>query len=258
MNWIDTHTHIYLEEFDEDRSTVVQRAIDQGVNRLCLPNVDIQTIESLLALVDKYPEHCFPMMGLHPCSVKEDFEDQLSAIKKVLLNEKYRIIAVGEIGMDLYWDASTKGIQEEAFRRQISWALELNLPIVVHIRNAFDETFEIVKDYDDTGLKAVFHCFTGNAKQAEWLQSRGYYLGLGGVLTYKNAGLKEIVADFDRAKIVLETDAPYLSPVPFRGKRNEPAYIPHIAKVLAHAWNVSLEEVARISTRNAQTIFQYV
>jgi TatD DNase family protein len=258
MNWIDTHTHIYLEEFNDDRAAVIQRAINNGVHKLFLPNVDVETIEAILQVADAFPKHCYPMMGLHPCSVKADFEEQLKVVKEVLWREKYRMAAVGEIGMDLYWDASTKTIQEKAFRIQIDWALELDIPIVVHIRNAFDETFDVIKEYDDSGLKAIFHCFTGNVAQADWLQSRGYYLGLGGVLTYKNSGLKEVAGYIDRDKVVLETDAPYLSPVPFRGKRNEPAYIPYIAEILSECWNMPLEKVAELTTLNAQRIFQHV
>ncbi|TVQ76026.1 MAG: TatD family deoxyribonuclease [Flavobacteriales bacterium] len=257
MNWIDTHTHIYLPEFEQDRNEVIERAKEVGVEHLLLPNVDLSTVDDLLALCDQNPQTCFPMIGLHPCSVKEDFREVLEKLKVIIETERTRIIAIGEIGVDLYWDASTLKIQEEAFRQQIEWALTYELPIAVHIRNAFEDTLRIVQDYDDRGLRGVFHCFTGNAEQAKWLQSRGYYLGIGGVATFKNGGVREILHLLDQSLVILETDAPYLAPTPFRGKRNEPMHIPRIAETLAEAWNAPLNQVAEITSNNAKRLFNH-
>jgi TatD DNase family protein len=257
MNWIDTHTHIYLPEFEQDRNEVIERAKEVGVEHLLLPNVDLSTVDDLLALCDQNPQTFFPMIGLHPCSVKEDFREVLEKLKVIIETERTRIIAIGEIGVDLYWDASTLKIQEEAFRQQIEWALTYELPIAVHIRNAFEDTLRIVQDYDDRGLRGVFHCFTGNAEQAKWLQSRGYYLGIGGVATFKNGGVREILHLLDQSLVILETDAPYLAPTPFRGKRNEPMHIPRIAETLAEAWNAPLNQVAEITSNNAKRLFNH-
>jgi TatD DNase family protein len=257
MNWIDTHTHIYLPEFEQDRNEVIERAKEVGVEHLLLPNVDLSTVDDLLALCDQNPQTFFPMIGLHPCSVKEDFREVLEKLKVIIETERTRIIAIGEIGVDLYWDASTLKIQEEAFRQQIEWALTHELPIAVHIRNAFEDTLRIVQDYDDRGLRGVFHCFTGNAEQAKWLQSRGYYLGIGGVATFKNGGVREILHLLDQSLVILETDAPYLAPTPFRGKRNEPMHIPRIAETLAEAWNAPLNQVAEITSNNAKRLFNH-
>ncbi|MCC5917074.1 MAG: TatD family hydrolase [Cryomorphaceae bacterium] len=255
MIWIDTHNHLYLPEFNDDRAAVIDRAVKTGVTKLFLPNVDLRTAADLLALCDQRPETFFPMMGLHPCSVKNDWREVLPEIKAILEREIDRIIAVGEIGLDLYWDKSTLDIQQRAFSEQIEWALAFDLPIVIHVRDAFAETFEVIKDFDGRGLKGVFHCFTGNVEQAEFIQSRNMYVGLGGVSTFKNGGMGKVIPHLERSLVVLETDAPYLAPVPHRGKRNEPSYIPIIAERVANLWDCELLEVSNQTTKNALTLF---
>ena len=254
MEFIDTHTHLFTEEFDRDRSETVINAIAAGVNKLLLPNIDVDSIPALLKLAADFPGNCFPMMGLHPCSVKENWESDLKIIRTQLESGKY--FAVGEIGMDLYWDKSTLGIQKEAFTRQIEWAKELKLPIAIHVRDAFEETFAVVDELNDDDLTGVFHCFTGTVEQAKHIINYGgFKLGIGGVLTFKNSELDKTIAEIDLEHLVLETDSPYLAPVPHRGKRNESKYIPLIAEKLAIVKGVSMEEVACVTTQNAQQLF---
>lgn len=252
---IDTHTHLFVEAFDTDRKEIVQKAIDSGVEKLLLPNIDVDTISAMNNLVEEFPQNCFPMMGLHPSSVKEDWEEQLAVVEKELFSNKY--VAVGEIGMDLYWDKTFVQQQEEAFRRQVNWAKELKIPIAIHARDAFDEIFKVLDELNDDSLTGVFHCFTGSVEQANHaLSYGGFKLGIGGVLTYKKAGLDETLKSVPLEALILETDSPYLPPVPFRGKRNESAYIIHIAEKLTDVYNVSLKEIERITTQNAIELFQ--
>ena len=254
MVLIDTHTHLFSEAFIEDRTEIIERAIASGVSTLLLPNIDADSIGPMHDLCQQYPKNCFPMMGLHPGSVKEDWEQQLEIIRKWLFSEKY--IAVGEIGMDLYWDKTFQDAQAQAFRQQISWAKELKLPIIIHAREAFEEIFDIVDELNDDNLRGIFHCFTGTLEQARKIQEYGgFMLGLGGVLTYKKSGLDEVVKDIPIDMIVLETDSPYLPPTPHRGKRNESAYLIHIAEKLAEIKQMKLTEVADLTTANARQMF---
>jgi TatD DNase family protein len=254
---IDTHTHLFSTEFDTDRHLIIQNALDAGVSKMLLPNVDLDSIAGMHALAKKFPQQCYPMMGLHPCSVTENWEVDLSVIKSWLDKENY--CAVGEIGIDLYWEKSTLEFQKKAFRQQIKWAKEKKLPIVIHVREAFQETFEIVDDLNDENLTGVFHCFTGNLEQANHiLNYGGFKLGIGGVVTFKNGGLDKVLPQIDLEHLVLETDSPYLAPVPHRGKRNESSYLKLIAEKLAELKGVSFETVDSITTKNAIALFSTV
>ncbi|MFH1001103.1 MAG: TatD family hydrolase [Bacteroidota bacterium] len=254
MTFIDTHSHIYLGEFNDDRFESIDRAIQNGVKKILLPNVDSNTIDAMLRLSDAYPDNCFPMMGLHPTSVSENVEDELAIVERLLKEKKF--IAIGEIGIDLYWDKSFIHEQEEAFKYQINLAKKYDLPIVIHSRDSFDELFTILdKQYND-GLKGVFHCFSGTEKQAQKIvYEYGFKLGIGGVITFKNSGLDNALKHIGLEHLILETDAPYLAPMPYRGKRNEPAYIPLIAKKLSEVKKISLDEIAKITTQNAKELF---
>jgi TatD DNase family protein len=256
----DTHTHSYYEQEGEKRDEMMRRCLDNQVQRMFLPNVNSATIPLVFDLCANFPQNCFPMLGLHPCDVKEssedttiDYKDELSAIRKAM--DTLSFVAVGEIGIDLYWDKTTLAIQQEAFLTQINWAKEMDLPIVIHCREAFDEVFEILNRERDDKLRGIFHCFSGNENQAQKVIDLGFLLGIGGVVTYKNAGLDKIVADFSLEHIVLETDSPYLSPVPFRGKPNESSYLRYIAQKVADLKQISIEEVARITTENSVRVF---
>ena len=254
MIFIDTHTHLFSPSFNEDRTDAVQRAINAGVDKLLLPNIDIDSISAMYDLCNQFPNNCFPMMGLHPGSVDENWERNLEVIKEHLFTRNN--LAVGEIGMDLYWDKTFQDAQAQAFRQQISWAKELKLPIIIHAREAFEEIFDIVDELNDDNLRGIFHCFTGTIEQARKIQEYGgFMLGLGGVLTYKKSGLDEVVKDIPIDMIVLETDSPYLPPTPHRGKRNESAYLIHIAEKLAEIKQMKLTEVADLTTANARQMF---
>ena len=252
---IDTHTHLYSSKFEEDRDTVIQNCLENGIQKLLLPNIDSEYTESMLALSKRHPKICFPMMGIHPCSIQPNtFEAELKHAKDWL--DKETFIAVGEIGIDLYWDKSTLEIQQFAFREQTKWAKEMQLPIVIHARDSFDEIFEIVDELNDENLTGVFHCFTGNLKQAQHIiDYGGFKMGIGGVVTFKNSGLDKIVKDVDLQHFVLETDSPYLAPTPHRGKRNESSYLTLVAEKMADIYNCSLPEIAEITTQNALEIF---
>jgi TatD DNase family protein len=249
----DTHTHLYYETDPEKLSDLMQRSLDNKVCRLFLPNVDSESIPLVFGLSEQYPDHCFPMLGLHPCDVKENFMEELDRINKEIAHRK--IYAIGEIGIDLHWDKTTLSIQQEAFRTQIDWAKNLDLPIVIHCRDAFDEIFEILSDLNDDRLRGIFHCFSGTLEQALKVIGLGFYLGIGGVLTYKNSGLDKVIRDVSLEHLVLETDSPYLTPVPFRGKPNESSYLIYIAQKLADLKQVSLEEVAEVTTRTSRLVF---
>jgi TatD DNase family protein len=249
----DTHTHLYIPEMREQIGALMHRAQQNRVQKFYLPNIDSNSLNDVFSLCDLYPNTCFPMMGLHPCSVKENFEEELSFIEKYI--DDNRVIAIGEIGIDLYWDKTFLEQQKVAFRKQIHWAKERKLPIVIHCREAFDEIYEILIEEKDELLRGIFHCFTGNLEQANKIIELGFYLGIGGVLTYKNSGLTEVIKDIDLQHIVLETDSPYLSPVPYRGKPNESSYLLHIAEKLSDVKNCSLEQIANITSENAIKIF---
>ena len=252
---IDTHTHLYSSKFDEDRDTVIQNCLDNNITKLLLPNIDSEYTERMLALSKRHPSVCYPMMGIHPCSIQLDtYKEELEHAKEWL--GKGNFIAIGEIGIDLYWDKKTLGIQQEAFREQIGWAKEKKLPIVIHARDSFDEIFEIVDDMNDENLTGIFHCFTGNQKQAQHIVDYGgFKMGVGGVVTFKNSGLDKVLSQFDLSHFVLETDSPYLAPAPHRGKRNESPYLTLIGEKMADIYGCSLVEIAEITTKNALDIF---
>ena len=255
MIFTDTHTHLYLNAFDDDRVEVVKNAIEQDVKYMLLPNIDSSSIDPMFELCKAFPENCFPMMGLHPTSVKENYKEELEIISGWF--EKQNFIAIGEIGIDLYWDQSFQKQQEEAFRFQIDLALKNEIPIVIHSRDSFDEIFNVLEDYRGSGLKGVFHCFTGSLEQANKAIDLGFYLGIGGVLTFKNSGLDKVIAEIDLKHILLETDSPFLAPTPFRGKRNESAYINLVANRLSQIKNIDRKEIAKITTQNAIDLFKF-
>ncbi|MET3112328.1 TatD DNase family protein [Pedobacter sp. CG_S7] len=249
----DTHTHLYYERDEQKQAALMQRCYDQNVKRLFLPNVDIASIAMIDELVSRFPENCFAMAGLHPCDVKEDFEALLAVIYNSINGRN--IVAIGEIGIDLHWDKTTLDIQVNAFKQQIAWAKALNLPIVIHCREAFDEVFQVLEEERDEKLRGILHCFTGNLDQALQAIDLGFYLGIGGVVTYKKAGLDEVLKHVLLDRIVLETDSPYLAPVPFRGKPNESSYLVHVAQKVADIYGLPLEEIAAITTENSRNIF---
>ncbi len=256
MTFIDTHTHLFSDKFKEDIDKVVDRALDAGIESFILPNIDLQSIPKMHQLCDAYPTHMFPAMGLHPCYVKEDYTSQLQIIEAHLRKKTYPYVAVGEIGIDLYWDTSTLAIQQDAFAYQVELAKTLRLPIIIHVRDAFNEVFEILDQINDDNLKGVFHCFTGTLDQAKKILSyNGFKLGIGGVLTYKNSALKEVVKHIDLSHIILETDSPYLAPKPFRGKRNESAYLVHVAETLSEITKKKRSEISNITSENAKALF---
>lgn len=250
----DTHTHIYYETDQEKQQEMMQRCFDNGIHRLFLPNVDTKSIGLIDDLVARYPDNCFAMAGLHPCDVKPGFEAELDKIYASIAPRK--IYAIGEIGIDLYWDKSTLSLQQDAFRQQIGWAKALDLPIVIHCRGAFNEVFELLEEERSHNLRGIFHCFTGNSAQAKQAIDLNFYLGIGGVVTYKKSGLDLVLQDVLPEHIVLETDAPYLAPVPFRGKPNESSYLIHIAQKVADIYQMDMAKLAHITTQNAQHIFK--
>lgn len=253
MIFTDTHTHLYDGQFTDDEPDMIQRAIDAGVTKMFLPNCDSTTIDGMMQLANRYPEHCFPMMGVHPCYIKDNYKEELALAEKHLSDSKF--YAVGEIGLDYYWDLTYKEQQIEAFKTQIDWALQYNLPIVIHSRESLQDCIDVVKNKQNGNLNGIFHCFSGNAHEARQAVDLGFYLGIGGVVTFKNSKLPEVLKEVDLSHIVLETDAPYLAPTPYRGKRNESSYIPLIAEKIAEIKEIPLEEVARITTQNATDIF---
>ncbi len=251
-NWIDTHAHIYAEEFSVDREDMLSRAKDQGVTEVYMPNVDSSTIDEMME-VESRNTGCHAMMGLHPCSIKKGFERELYVVEEWLSRRSFA--AVGEIGTDRYWDTTFWDYQCEAFRIQVGWARKLGLPIVIHCRESLDETIEMVETLHEGTLSGVFHCFIGTVAQAERIVKMGFFIGIGGVVTFKNGGLDKVLPSLALDNMVLETDSPYLSPVPHRGKRNEPSYIPLIAQRLADIKQISLDEVMRQTTLNARKLF---
>jgi len=254
MIFVDTHTHLYLENFNEDRKQVVEKAIELGVKYMLLPNIDSESFDDMESLHHLFPKNCLAMMGLHPTSVKENYETELEKVETEIKSGKY--IAVGEIGIDLYWDKTFEEQQKDAFRRQLKLAKKHKLPVSIHTRDAFEQIYTIVKEELNDELKGVFHCFTGTAEEAKLIMETGFKMGIGGVLTFKNSKLKEVIKSVPMEYLVLETDAPFLTPTPFRGKRNESAYIPLIAQKLAEIKGISLEEVAAKTTENAVDVFQ--
>lgn len=253
MNLIDTHAHIYLNDFAEDRPAMLERAKKAGVGKILMPAIDSTTHPAMLELEKEHPHFCVSMMGLHPCSVSENFLNELSRVEEYLAERKF--VAVGEIGLDFYWDVSFKEQQYIAFRRQIELAINHNLPICVHSRNSTDECIQVLREYKNSPIKGVFHCFSGSPEQAAQIIELGLYLGIGGVLSFKNSGLDTVIRDIALDHIILETDAPYLAPIPFRGKRNECSYISYTAQKLADIKESTIENVANLTTGNAQKLF---
>ena len=251
---IDTHSHIYSEEFDADGDEVIQRAKEAGVTKIVLPNVDAQSLPRMLELEAQYPDYCYAAVGLHPESVKENYQIELDIIREEL--ERRRYIAVGEIGIDLYWDKTYQTEQILAFQTQVEWAIEFNLPVIIHVRNSHNETIQALKPYAGKGLKGIFHCFGGTPEEAAEIFSLGdFKLGIGGVVTFKNSGLAASLMHIPPENLVLETDSPYLTPAPFRGKRNESAYTVLVAEKLAQVYDMSVGEIDRITTENACSVF---
>ncbi|MEP7144178.1 MAG: TatD family hydrolase [Ferruginibacter sp.] len=253
MRLTDTHCHLYAEEFATDIDAVIQRAEAEGVDKFFLPGIDSTAMAAMISLEQRFPAKCRAMMGLHPCSVKENFKEELQVVEEWL--GKRGFAAVGEIGLDYYWDKTFAAEQEIVFRTQIEWSIRYGLPISIHTRNAIQEAIDIIKEYVPGGVRGIFHCFGGSHENAKEIIDAGFYLGIGGVVTYKNAGLAEVLKNIDLQHMVLETDAPYLTPVPFRGKRNESSYLKYVIKKLAEVKNCSVEEVAAVTTANAEKIF---
>jgi TatD DNase family protein len=253
MELIDTHCHLYLEDFDDDINDIIQKAETRGVKKFYLPAIDHEVVTRMLALEEQFPGKCIAMMGLHPCSVKENFRDELKIVEDWL--QKRPFAAVGEIGLDYYWDKTFVKQQQEAFRTQVEWSLNYDLPIVIHTRNATQETINIVKEYVGRGVRGIFHCFSGSYESARDIIDAGFYLGIGGVITYKNAGVAQVLERIGVEHMVLETDSPYLTPVPFRGKRNESSYLEYVVRKLAEIKSCSEEDIGYITTRNAEKIF---
>jgi TatD DNase family protein len=252
MTFVDSHAHIYDQQFDQDIQDVMERCQEVGVSSIYMPNIDHASVDAMLERELRYPAQCVAMMGLHPCSVKRDFERELYRVEAWL--DKRPFAAVGEIGLDYHWDTTFKTEQQEALRVQMAFAKKHELPIVLHTRDSFEDVIALVEEQFE-GLQGVFHCFTGTIEEAKRVTELGFYLGLGGVATFKNAGMGKVIPHLDRERVVLETDSPYLAPVPHRGRRNEPSYVPLIGKRIAEAWNIDLEEVAQQTTKNARRLF---
>ena len=252
---IDTHSHIYSEEFDSDRAEVIARAKAAGITKIILPNVDSESLPRMLQLESEYPGYCFAAIGLHPTSVKENYAEELAIVKKELERREY--IAIGEIGIDLYWDKSFLKEQIQVFVQQIEWALEYKLPVIIHVRDSFSETMQVLEQFRGKGLKGVFHSFTGTIDQArEIIEFGGFYIGINGIVTFKNSGLDAVVQQIDPRYLLLETDAPYLTPAPFRGKRNESEYLTLVATKLANTFNMNFNQLTKITTENAYKLFK--
>ena len=253
MELIDTHCHLYLKEFAEDLADVMQRAGSEGVKKFYLPSIDSSQFADLIELEEKFPQQCVAMAGLHPCSVKESFQAELSFFREALGRKKYA--AIGEIGLDFYWDRQFEAQQYIAFHEQIEWALEFQIPIVIHSRDSMEQSIQVVREHQHGNLKGIFHCFNEGLDFARQIVDLGFYLGIGGVITYKNAGLDKVIKEIDPRHIILETDAPYLTPVPFRGKRNEPGYLSYILQKLADIRETNTGEIAAVTTNNAEKLF---
>jgi TatD DNase family protein len=253
MQFIDTHTHLYLPEFDTDRDEVVNRAIGSGISKMLLPNIDILSVKKMLSTVNRYPGICYPMIGLHPTSVKDDYTDQLDELEKLV--RKHKFVAIGEIGIDLYWDKTYLKEQLITFRRQIGLAINTGLPVVIHSRESFSEVFSVLEEFKGKALNGVFHAFSGHTEDAGRAISMGFKLGIGGIVTYKNSGLDKVLTETGPENLILETDSPYLTPVPFRGKRNESSYISIINKKLADIIGISEEEIASVTYANSTALF---
>jgi TatD DNase family protein len=256
MKLIDTHCHLYASEFDIDRDAMIRRALEAGVEMMLLPNIDLSSVEAMLQLVSDFPQNCYPMMGLHPCSVKEDFREILQQMRLFIQEGNY--YGIGETGIDLYWDTTFRQYQIEAFETQIGWAKEEQLPIIIHSRESLNLNIEIIEHHQDGNLTGIFHCFSGAPEQAKRIFDAGFKIGIGGVLTFKKSGLEGIIPQMPAEMIVLETDSPYLAPVPYRGQRNESAYLRIIAEKLAFVTGTDLTDVAEKTSRNALSVFRKI
>ena len=255
IEFVDTHTHLFAAEFDEDRAGAVQRAMDAGVRTMCLPAINEESLPALMAMCDAFPTVCRPMIGLHPTELGEDYVKVLDRMYSLLKSDE-RFIAIGEVGLGFYWDDTRKSEQKDAFRHQIGWAVEMGLPLVIHSRSAFDDLYAIMEEYRGCGLRGVFHCFSGSEEEAlKLLSFDGFYLGIGGVVTYKKSTLPDVLKCVPLERVVLETDSPYLAPVPKRGKRNESSFVPYIADFLAGVYGCTVEQVADVTTGNARRLF---
>ena len=251
---IDTHAHLFDEQFAADIDQEIEQCKALGINKILLPNIDSESIDPMLSLSDLYPDYCLPMIGLHPCSVFDDFQSQLKWVEDWLSKRKFW--AIGEMGTDLYWDKSFWKQQQDAFKSQCELALSADLPIVIHCRETIDQTIEMVKPYASKGLKGVFHCFTGSVEQGKQIMDLGFYLGIGGVVTFKNGGLDRVLPEIGLEQLVLETDSPYLAPTPHRGKRNSPSFLPLICQKIANILEISVSEVSEKTDNNAQSLFK--
>jgi len=254
MKFIDTHTHLYLDNFDVDRNEIIQNAIGNNVDKMLLPAIDSSTFSAMKKLADEYPDNCYPMIGLHPTSVKDNYENEMALVESELKKGGY--IAVGEIGIDLYWDKTHIEEQKDAFRRQLKLAKKYNLPVAIHTRDSFNEIYPIIKDESTEDLRGVFHCFTGSVEESKKIIDLGFMMGIGGIITFKNSGLDKVVQTIPIEYLLLETDSPFLTPSPFRGKRNQSAYLTFIAAKLAEVKSINVEEVADITTKNAKILFK--
>lgn len=250
---IDTHSHIYSEDFIDDIDDVITRAYDNDVRKIILPNIDSSSVHKMLDLADQYPQICFPLMGLHPTSVGEDYQEELELVEFWLKKRKF--YGIGEIGIDLYWESTYLDEQIITFRHQVNLAKKYKLPIVVHVRESFDQVLEVVKELKDDNLNGVFHSFTGTIEQAQKVLDLGFKIGVGGIVTFKNSGLDQVISQINPKDLILETDSPYLTPVPYRGKRNESSYLIHVARKIAELHNTSVNEIAKITTENAIKLF---
>lgn len=251
---IDTHSHIYSEDFVNDIDDVIQRAYDNDIKKIILPNINSGSVKHLFDLTDSYPHLCFPLLGLHPTSVSDDYKEELQAVEYWM--DKRDFYGIGEIGIDLYWEKSFQKQQEDVFRYQLKIAKSRGLPVVIHVRNSFNEVFQIVEEEQDGRLTGIFHCFSGSDEEAGKIIDVGFLIGIGGVVTFKNSNLSDVLKNVDLNKLVLETDAPYLSPEPKRGRRNETAYLVYIAQKVAEIYGVSVDQVAEITTSNARNLFR--
>jgi TatD DNase family protein len=250
---IDTHAHLYSDDFSDDRDEMIKRASDAGVQKIILPNIDVGSIMPMINLCSAYPGVCYPLMGLHPTSVGEDYLLQLNTVEEWLGTRKF--YGIGEIGIDLYWDKTYQKEQEDAFRVQLQWAKSYQYPVVIHVRNSFQEVYSILSEEQDGRLSGVFHCFSGSSDDARKIAEAGFLIGIGGVVTFKNSNLPEVLSEIDPGQLLLETDAPYLAPVPYRGRRNESAYLTFVAGKLAEIYGISANEVGRITSDNATRLF---
>lgn len=251
---VDTHSHIYTEDFSEDIADVIQRAYENGVRKIVLPNIDSSSVKRLLDLVEQYPQICFPLMGLHPTSVNEDYEEELQLVEFWL--EKQKFYGIGEVGIDLYWDKTFVKEQTDAFRRQVRLAKKYDLPLVIHFRESFDEVMAVLQEEKEPGMRGVFHSFSGSIEQVQQVIDLGFFIGVNGVVTFKNSGMDQVIEKVDPSHLLLETDSPYLTPVPFRGKRNESSYLIYVARKIAELHGMDIQDLARISTQNAEKLFK--